>query len=493
MNGPTVRRDPHRIAADPSRVVAQLFVPGQEGFDQLDSRTVAVLDRLLRLDDDEIERTLSSVRARFDGRHRDLLGVFERHAAAVADRLETGSTMATSRRLLIGATFTSEYTIEGAALCNPSIVAHPDQSGLGPGELRFVLSVRAIGEGHRSTIGFRIGVVDRSGRVTPDERPRFANTGTTQPATLHAAIFRSELRRLDGEGENADWVLNSLPAHFTPAELERRLASLDEHAAARHGAHRTAQIIRGIAARSYAVEFPDSSGLAERVLWPSMRAEQNGMEDARFVRFTDPDGAVTYYATYTAYDGVGISQQLLATTDFRTFTSSPLVGGAALNKGLALFPRHIDGRWAALSRWDRETNSIAFSDDVHIWPTATPFQTPRRSWELLQLGNCGSPIETPEGWLVLTHGVGPMRTYSIGAVLLDLDEPTRVVGELQQPLLTPDPDEQDGYVPNVVYTCGALVHGDQLILPYGIGDAAVGFVSVVLAELLDAIRVPAAR
>ena len=245
--------------------------------------------------------------------------------------------------------------------------------------------------------------------------------------------------------------------------------------------------MRRIAERTYAVRFPEETTLSERVLWPSMDAERNGMEDARFVRFVDDDGAVRYYATYTAYDGANISQQLLETADFLEFTSSPMVGPAAANKGLALFPRRIGGRYVAMSRSDRETNSVTFSDNPRLWGRATPCQVPTRAWEVLQLGNCGSPIETEAGWLVLTHGVGPMRTYRIGAVLLDLDEPERLIGHLREPLLSPDPDEQDGYVPNVVYSCGALVHADTLVVPYGIGDSAIGMATVPLPELLDAL------
>jgi predicted GH43/DUF377 family glycosyl hydrolase len=212
------------------------------------------------------------------------------------------------------------------------------------------------------------------------------------------------------------------------------------------------------------------------------------MEDARFVRFVDDDASVTYYATYTAYSGSHISQQLLETNDFQNFTSGPLVGRAAANKGLALFPRRIGGRYAAMSRSDRETNTVAFADHLSIWPSASPCQQPTETWEVLQLGNCGPPIETDEGWLVLTHGVGPMRTYSIGAILLDLDHPTRVLGRLRRPLLSPAADEQNGYVPNVVYSCGALVHADTLVIPYGIGDSAIGFATAPLPELLTEMR-----
>jgi len=226
------------------------------------------------------------------------------------------------------------------------------------------------------------------------------------------------------------------------------------------------------------------------VLWPATSLESHGVEDARFVRFIEDDGNATYYATYTAFDGADITQQLLHTDDFLSFEASPMVGPAATNKGLALFPRRIGGRFAAMSRHDRETNAVTFSDTLGHWSDAVTCQTPDRDWEVIQLGNCGSPIETPSGWLVLTHGVGPMRTYSIGALLLDLDDPTTVLATLPEPLLTPATDEQDGYVPNVVYSCGALLHGDTLVVPYGIADTAIAIATVQVPELLDAM-VPA--
>ena len=482
-----VRRTRQRLRPDPSRVITRLFVPGQEGFDNEDSRTAAVLTRLLALDDDEVQAAFDDVIARFDGRHRDLVGTFRRHAAEVSDRLDPQIELTETRQLLLGATFTSEYAIEGAALCNPSIVAHPDQSGVPPGGLRFVMSVRAIGEGHRSSIGFRTGMVDASGHAVVDPSPPLASVGSTAPAHLEATAFRSELHRLGRDGENADYVLDALGHRFTMAELDDRLRKLQAHLTTRPRAEPTITVIRSIAERTYGIEFPRDTPLPERVLWPSMGAESHGMEDARFVTFTDDDGRVSRFATYTAYDGDRISQQMLETDDFRRFTCSPIVGEAAANKGLALFPRRIGGRFAALSRCDRETNSVAFSDDPRHWPTSAPFQRPTRAWELLQLGNCGSPIETEAGWLVLTHGVGPMRTYSIGAILLDLDDPTIVLGLLRQPLLAPSVEEQDGYVPNVVYSCGSLVHAGTLVLPYGIGDAGIGIASIPLPALLDSL------
>jgi predicted GH43/DUF377 family glycosyl hydrolase len=481
------RRTGHRLAADSRRVITRLFVPGQEGFDHQDSRASPVVDRILALDDDEVQRSFDDVMARFADRHRDLLGTFEEHAAALAHRLGPDIALSRTRRLLLGATFTSEYSVEGAALCNPSMVAHPDQTDVPADALRFVMSVRAIGEGHRSSIGFRTGVVDADGEVHVDASSPFLTTGTTRSAPLHASVFRGELLRLGTGGENAEDLLHSLGDRFSAVALERQLVQFQDRLPTRHHATRMIALLREIAARTYGVAFAEDTTVPERVLWPATAAESNGMEDARFVRFVEDDATIRYLATYTAYDGDSISQQLLESDDLRSFTSSPVVGAAAANKGLALFPRRVGGRFAALSRADRETNAVAFTDELHRWDTATPCQVPARSWEVLQLGNCGPPIETDDGWLVLTHGVGPMRTYSIGAILLDLEDPTRLIGSLPEPLLSPAADERDGYVPNVVYSCGALVHAGTLVLPYGIGDAAIGIATVALQPLVDAL------
>ncbi len=478
-----MRRSRLRLAADPSRVVTMLFVPGQEGFDREEPRTSAVVARILALDHDEVERSLRDVTARFEHRHRDLSGSFRRHADELAARLDPGCDLSKERRLLLGATFTSEYALEGTALCNPSVVPHPDQTGMPDGSLRFVMSVRGIGEGHRSSIEFRTGTVDDCGEVDIGVVPPFATRGAIASVPLDAAVFRSELRRLRSDGESADYILDALGERFTVDELEGRLARLQSQLATSRRDGSIIPLMRRIAERTYEIRFEADTSLAERVLLPAMAAERNGMEDARFVRFEHRDLTVSYFATYTAYDGVDIAQQLLETTDFRVFTASPIVNSAS-NKGLALFPRRVGGRFAALSRSGHETNTVVFSENLHLWEDALPYQAPIRTWEVLQLGNCGSPIETDVGWLVLTHGVGPMRTYRIGAVLLDLEDPTRVIGQLREPLLSPAPEEQDGYVPNVVYSCGALVHAGTLILPYGIGDSAVGVATMSLSGLL---------
>ncbi|MGO8826859.1 MAG: glycoside hydrolase family 130 protein [Acidimicrobiales bacterium] len=484
------RRSPVHIAADKSRVVTRLFVPGQEGFDHQASRASAVLQRVLALEDDEVRRSLDDVLARFSGRHHDLTDTFLRHADELADRLDSECRLSPARRLLLGATFTSEYALEGAALCNPSMVLHPDQTMVSPGSVRFLMSVRAIGEGHSSSIGFREGTITGAGDIYFDPAPTFATTGQQDTVILEADTFKVELSRLGGEGDDANHVLHHLGQRFTAEDLETRLRLLEEHIATRMQVSRTVRLLRGIAERSYGIRFESRTPLSERVLLPATTTELQGMEDARFVRFTEDDAVVTYYASYAAYDGKDVSQQLLETTDFLDFTSSPIVGAAAANKGLALFPRRIDGRYAALCRCDRESNTVAYSESPRRWEEALPCQAPTTSWEVVQLGNCGPPIETDAGWLVLTHGVGPMRTYNIGAILLDLEDPTRVVGQLREPLLSPAHDEQDGYVPNVVYSCGALLHAGTLVLPYGIGDAAIGVATVPLDELLASFSPP---
>jgi predicted GH43/DUF377 family glycosyl hydrolase len=485
-----LRRSHLRLTADPSRVITRLFVPGHEGYDQEQSRAGAVLARILALDEAEVTAAFDDVRARFADRHLGLTATFVSHVNELSSRLDPDTRISPTRRLLLGAAFTSEYAIEAAALCNPSIVAAPDQSDIPSGGLRFVMSVRGIGEGHTSSIGFRTGMVDARGHVSVEAPARFPATGESGPAVLDVTMFSGELHRLATANENVDFVFDGLAERFSSVELEQRLARLEAQHATRTHIRKTVAEIRAIAARCYRVSFPTDSLVSQRVLFPATEAESRGMEDARFVRFSEDDGTVSYLATYTAYDGSSIRQQLLETTDFNSFTSSPILGSAAANKGLALFPRRIGGRFVAMCRSDRETNTIAYSENIREWNSTAPCQAPSRAWEILQLGNCGSPIETDAGWLVLTHGVGAMRTYSIGALLLDLEDPSRILGQLPCPLLSPAADEQDGYVPNVVYTCGALVHNGTLVVPYGIGDAAIGVATASVADIVDALEVP---
>lgn len=485
---PVVTRQDVRLEPDHSRVVARLFVAGNEVVGGGEGRASGVVDRLLALTEEEVQGQVEELLVRFSGRHRDLVGTFSHHSDRIATRLDPAVTLTEERWILLGAAFTHEYSIEASSLCNPSIVRHPDQSAAPPRGLRVVLSVRGIGEGHLSTLGFRSGTVTEDGHLEIDPPGPYPTLSVVDQGVYDREAFHGHLRGLDCDGESAAFVLDHLGPTFTDDELDERLRLLAAESDTRRNAMSIVDLLRSIATRSYRAHFPVDSELSERVLWPATAAESHGMEDARFVQFVDDDEASSYMATYTAFDGVDVSQQLLRTTDFAHFESSSMSGPAALGKGLALFPRRIGGRFAALSRHDRERNSVAFSESLDHWQRSTSIQVPEHSWEVLQLGNCGSPIETTKGWLVLTHGVGPMRTYSIGALLLDLEDPTRVLAATAEPLLTPLAEEQDGYVPNVVYTCGGLLHGDALVIPYAIADTSISVASVSCAELLASMR-----
>ena len=470
------------LTADPARVLARLFVPGHELSRDVRSRASGVLARILALPEDEVAATLKRVYDRYAGRHRDLPATLRANYDRIAHRVPDDVALSDEHRLLVGAWFTHEYSIEAAALFNPSIVAHPDQSGLAPGRTRFVLSLRAVGEGHLSSVEFRTGVVGPDGELHIDDPGLHVESGRTLPTSYDRRLFAGALVGEDIDRESAAFVVAQLPDRFDGGQLDAALAALTQERLTRPTAARTTELARHIAASSYEVEFPPETALAERVLWPQSPPESHGIEDARFVRVED-DGV--YRATYTAFDGASIAPQVIETADFRRFRISQLAGPAAQNKGMALFPRRVGGRYVALSRWDRENISLATSVDGIGWDDPHTLQAPRRPWELLQLGNCGSPVETEAGWIVLTHGVGPMREYAIGALLLDLDEPSRVLGALRDPLLEPAEDERDGYVPNVVYSCGALRHGDALLLPYGASDASVRFAFVDLPLLVE--------
>jgi predicted GH43/DUF377 family glycosyl hydrolase len=346
------------------------------------------------------------------------------------------------------------------------------------------MSLRAVGEGHLSSIEFRTGIIGADAAIRLDPPGRFLETGRIRPVYYDRRLFQNKLAEYGQDDENTRLLWTILPSSFTAAELEAALIELARQQLTRGDSTALADRVRWMAASNYAVEFGADHPLAERVLWPTAPDESHGMEDARFVLFTDGADA-TYYATYTAFDGSQVAPHLLETPDFRTFTISQLSGPSASNKGMALFPRKIAGRYAALSRWDRESNGVAYSDDAHDWSRARTVQSPARPWELIQLGNCGSPIETPMGWLVFTHGVGPMREYAIGAVLLDLGEPERLIGALPEPLLVADESEREGYVPNVVYSCGAMRHGDTIVLPYGCSDSSVRIATLDLPLLLE--------
>ncbi len=466
-----------------------MFLPGQELMTAGRSRATAVLDRVLALSDEQVDHALEAATSAFRDRHRHLSRTFADHFAMIAHRLDDPRALTPNRKLLAGAYFSQEYAVEAAALFNPSMVAHPDQAGLAGGTTRFVMSVRAVGEGHVSSVGFRTGTVDADARVTFDVPGHPLAGARSTPGRFAKAQFIHQLGHRDEDrNEAAAFVLDELPETFDRADLDRAMATLDAQSLTRGPASRVVERLEWIAASHYSLTFNADSTIDERVILPTGPAESHGLEDVRLVRFTHRDGTAEYLGTYTAFDGHQVVPALLRTSDFRTFHVEQASGPAARNKGMAIFPRAVGGRYLALSRWDRESNHLAESVDLSHWEILSTLQEPALPWQIVQVGNCGSPLETPQGWLVLTHGVGPVREYAIGAMLLDLADPSVVVGQLDEPLLRPTADEREGYVPNVVYSCGAMLHGGTVVLPYGCSDSSIRVALIDLAGLLDRLR-----
>ncbi len=422
-------------------------------------------------------------------RHADLNGSWLCQFDRIRAYLPDEASLSDDRRLLLGAYFTGEYAIESAALFNPSIVPHPDQTNLETGDLRFILSLRAVGEGHISSIEFRTGIIRRNHAVEIEQSSGLVVAPEIEPEpTYPKSIF---LHKLYDHGLENNWsrsVINLLGANFSRSDLDDAMQRAS-HEAQPHSeeVRQTIEYLHWLVESNYEIKFDPATPLSGRVIFPVSLNETNGIEDARFVRFVEEDQSATYYATYTAYDGRHILPQLIETTDFVQFRIRTLAGSAIENKGMALFPRRVKGRYAMLSRYDDENLFLMFSEDRYFWDDPQLLLQPTWPWEFAKIGNCGSPIETQAGWLVLTHGVGAMRKYCIGAALLDLDDPLKVIGRLKEPLLEPAAGQIDGYVPNVVYTCGALIHGDQLVLPYGLNDSATRIVTIELESLLAAL------
>jgi predicted GH43/DUF377 family glycosyl hydrolase len=424
-----LNRQAMHLRPDSARVAVRPFKPATEPRDLNPTdkaRANHIVTRVLRLEPEAAERQLSEVLDDFEGRHRNLLEIFETRAAEMEQAVENHAILSMTQRCLIGAYFLHEYSFEASALFNPSIVRHPDQSGAPKNGLRFILSLRAVGEGHISSLTFRSGTIAADGSVAVDTTTRLAS------------VPKVRSRTSGPHGEDVEVI-------FKP----------DEH-------------------------------LSERVIFPVTDAQANGIEDARFVEFQGDVGA-TFYATYTAYSGRAIRSELLQTTDFRSFRLTPLGGSAARNKGMALFPRKINGRYAMIGRQDNENLYLIYSDDLYTWDGGQAILQPEYPWEFVQIGNCGSPIELDDCWLLLTHGVGPVRKYSIGAALLDKKDPSKVLARSREPLVRPDPTEREGYVPNVVYTCGAMRHGDEIILPYAVSDTFSSFATIGIAALMHAL------
>ena len=483
------RRVAPSVGPDPGRIVFQLYLPGEQTRSGR-SRVGSVVERVLALSDHEVDEYTQRLAREFwsDSDSGAVADAVARNARVVRAHVGHAEELSPSRSLLLGAALTAGYAVEGAALCNPSAVLHPDQSGLDLGEARLAISVRAIGEGHISTIEFLTAVVGPgpSWRFERRASPPVAGTIVEAPwRPQHLRALMREAGRIDDLAYN---VLALLPDPFTNAQFEESLTRVHLPLLTQPDATDTIAVMRGLVASVYDVEFADDVELSQQVLMPHAAEESHGMEDARVVRFTDADGQVDYRATYTAYDGRAIEPRVLTSPDLRRFTAGRLAGPAALNKGMALFPRRISGRYWSLCRTDGENNSVASSADGVVWGPPTTLQAPTEIWELVQIGNCGSPIETERGWLVLTHGVGPMRTYCIGAILLDLEDPTRVIGKLRAPLLEPLEDERLGYVPHVLYSCGGVLHDGTVWIPYGASDERIRVAWVALDQLLDELQ-----
>jgi predicted GH43/DUF377 family glycosyl hydrolase len=416
------------LRPDPARVVVRPFKPATEprDFNPTDkTRANHIVDRVLTLDPATVASQLADVLENFVGRHRNLLQTFESRAAEMEAALATHVAFTQDQRRLVGAYFLHEYSFEAAALFNPSILTHPNQAGVPVGGRRFILSLRATGEGHVSSLTFRSGLIQADGNVSVDPPARLA----TIP----------QVRNLSADADRVELV-------FSPDE-----------------------------------------DISERVIFPVLPSQSNGVEDARFVEFVDA-GERTFYATYTAYTGRAIRSELLETRDFVTFRMAPLNGTAAHNKGMALFPRKIRGKYAMIARQDNENLYLIYSDDLYTWNGGQAILKPQFPWEFVQIGNCGAPIELDEGWLLLTHGVGPVRRYSIGAVLLDKADPAKVLARSHEPLVRPEPSDREGYVPNVVYTCGGMRHGERVILPYAVSDTYCSVGTMKIAALIDNLR-----
>lgn len=478
----TVRMHAAELTPQRDRVVGQLFLPGEE-FAGHRSRAAEIVARVMAMPVETAEVLAAELTRDFESRHPDVRELLLGNADVVSSRLAGPVEITESQRLVLGASFTSEYAVEGAALCNPSAIEHPDQSGLQRGQVRVAIALRSIGEGHRSSIGFAEAIVGPGTQWTFGERKRPLWRARIEGSDWSIRHFRAAVEEKGILDEISHSVLQALPDRFTASDVESAIGALPSALSRRTDSPLHLEALRDLTTSAYRAEFSAESDVTQRVLIPFAAEERHGMEDARFVRFTDLAGAVHYRGTYTAYDGRDIAPRLIVTEDLRVFDVHRLTGDAARDKGMALFPRPVRDRYLALSRIGGDSISLAESDDGVIWTHVGAVHTPEQPWEIVQTGNCGPPLETPQGWIVLVHGVGPMRRYSLGALLLDLDDPTIVLGRTT-PILTPIEGRRDGYVPNVVYSCGGIIVEGVLWIPIGIGDARIGVCSIEVDELL---------
>ncbi|HEV3224849.1 MAG TPA: glycoside hydrolase family 130 protein [Puia sp.] len=462
-----------------AKAVITLFLrlPGND-------RVHNVVRRLENLNEKDIEEELENVMLEFSGRHRHIKEIFLNHFNKIQIQYNSDlSHFTVQKKLLIGSFFTKEYSFQAAALFNPSIVPHPDQQGLNPGEKRFIMSLRATGEGHISSIVFRTGTFDHYGHINLDAPTGFFRSLHKNEAAIY---YKKDIQKSTETNQGFDIkLLDKLPISFTASEAKSVLKAIPNPG---QSVLDSIRIVEELLDMNYELEDSSFLPISEKVIFPIAKGEGMGMEDVRLVKFED-EGRVCYYGTYTAYDGKQIKTQLIETVDFNIFKIRSLFGSAINDKGMALFPEKVNGQFVMISRQGGENINIMFSDDLYSWKSYQVLMEPLFSWELLQLGNCGSPIKTEKGWLLLTHGVGAMRKYVISAILLDLNNPIRIIGRMNKPFIEADESEREGYVPNVVYTCGFMHHGDSIIIPYAISDSATGFMTVSLEDLLNEIEI----
>ena len=472
------------LYGDPTRVIGRFFWAGER-------RAKELMGRVLAMDDQHVHDQLMKTLRGFAGRHRNLNDIFRRHLNAALDRVpsrrEDVMSASEERKALIGAYFTHEYSIESAAFFNPSVVPARDQTDLQEGELRLVMSMRAVGEGHISSVVFRNIVLGKDNTPRAEATSRFVGLATdAQYCTYDKEDFAERTRKDADVSEGMlQQLVGNLPDNFNHRELYERYWALWQKFPEDSDERDELNSLMTVADAYYEISFSLDTDLSERVLYPMIDFEMRGMEDARFTEFGKDDGTTCYYGTYTAYNGKQIRPMLIETEDFYDFTIRPIYGEAAVNKNHAIFPRKINGKFYALCRIDGINNYIISSDKLQVWDDAQLLTKPTFDWQLYQIGNCGSPIETEHGWLVITHGVGPMRRYCLGAMLLDLDDPTKVLKRLEEPLLSPQENEREGYVPNVVYSCGSILHNGEIFIPYGISDEAARFATVSVDHLVE--------
>ncbi len=481
----SIERKPEKVLPDTRRVIARFFFNGEE-------RAIELIKKILALDKEEVFNLVSPLLQDFSKRHRSITRKLFRHCERVKRDIEAAGgdydKLDDYTRLLIGSYFTHEYSIESAAFFNPSIVQDPDQTNLEEGQLRVIISFRAVGEGHVSSVVFRRAIIDRHNNISVIPAGNYID----EAEKIHNVVYQKRLFlkkavEADINEEFMTKVASRLEDRFDYEQLKKLVLQAKSEANDPKTIREYNQIL-ALSDSYRRITFSKDTDISDRVIFPISDFESKGIEDARFVRFTDDNGKIVYYATYTAYDGIHIMPKLLKTNDFYEFKTSPLNGAGAKNKNLALFPRKINGKYAMLSRIDGWNNYLMYSDNINEWENPIKIQSPEYPWEFVQIGNCGSPIETEYGWLVITHAVGSMRKYTIGASLLDIDNPEVEIGRLKDPLIVPNPDEREGYVPNVVYSCGSIVHNGELILPYGHSDHSSGFATVNLKMLLDRLR-----